>query len=129
MTLPSTTRLMIDYHVYPGQPLVSAAFIVQLFDSPEQAAQECIDRYGKGMGFCRAEGEAEIPGAGGQATKAVGCLLAYREHGSIDQVIEDLHAQWRRTVFPGNFGDRYEPGMERAKTIEPALREALAEWF
>ena len=36
--LPDLTRLRVDYHVYPGQPLVSAACIVQLYQKIEDAA-------------------------------------------------------------------------------------------
>jgi hypothetical protein len=123
MPLPTPTQLTIYHHEYPGQPLVSAACIVQLYESPEAAAERSPH------GWFVAEGNANIPGAGGQATKAVIALLNYREHGSIDQVIEELHDGWRRTVHPGNFHDRLEPGMEKAKAIEPKLRKVLEVWL
>lgn len=124
------TRLR-EFAEYPGQPLVSAAYIVATFRSPEEAALPSIDRDGREHGWCVAEGTSEIPGAGGQATKAVAVLLAYRKHGSIDKVIETLHEGWERTCGfgTGNHEHAYEPGMEKARKLEPMLRQALAEWL
>lgn len=120
-----------DYNVYPTQEIVSAAHILLEYDSPEEANLDALTFDGESHGFRSAEGNSNIPGAGGQATKAVEALLRFRDHGSIDQVIEDLHASWKRTVGPGtgNHENAYEPGMEKAKLLEPAFRKALAAWF
>lgn len=127
--LPSNAMLRTDYEEYPGQPLVCAAAIVSAFPSPEAAAVRCVGRDGTPLNFCTAEGHSEVPGAGGQASKAAFALLRYRQHGSIDKVIEELHQSWRDTVGGGNFDKAFEPGQKKAESLEPALRSALAAWF
>ena len=112
-----------EFFEYPGQPLVSAAYIVAIYDSPEEAGGKTE------YGFCEAEGNNQIPGAGNQATKAVEALMGYRKHGSVDQVVKDLHSWWRRSVFPGNHPETYEPGQKKAEALEPELREKLTAWF
>lgn len=127
--LPSADEITQAYEVYPGQPLVSAACIVAVFASPEEAFLPHVSTDGTTPGWYEAESRREIPGAGGQASMAVDILLGYRKHKSIDRVITELHEGWNRTVNPSNFPDRYEPGMVKARALEPLLREALAEWF
>lgn len=127
--LPSQYVLLAEYEEYPGQPLVCAAAIVKTFPFPEAAAVRCTSLDGTPHSFCAAEGHSEIPGAGGQASKAAFALLRYRQHGSIDKVIAELHEGWRNTVGGGNFDEAYEPGQKKAEALEPMLRTALAEWF
>lgn len=122
-TLPSPWELRRDYDVYPTPPLISAACIVQLFPNLEAAAARTEH------GWCAAEGAHDVPGAGGQATKAVRAMERYRDHGDVDLVLVELHEGWRRTVHPGNFEDRYEPGNEKAEAIEPLLRPVLEAWL
>ena len=123
MTLSNPPNLRMDFFVYPGQPLVSAACIVQLYRKVEDAAEKTAH------GYSEAEGNRGVPGAGGQASKAVQALMGFRSHGSIDQVIKDLHTGWRHTVHPGNFDDAFDPGQAKAEELEPELREALKAWF
>jgi hypothetical protein len=111
-----------EFFEYPGQPLVSAAYIVAIYDSPEEAGAT-------GRHFKAAEENGQIPGAGNQATQAVKTLMGYRQHGSVDQVLKDLHSGWRRSVFPGNFPEAYESGQRKAKALEPELREKLTAWY
>lgn len=127
--LPSNAVLRRDYEEYPCQPLVCAAAIVSAFASPELAAVRCVSRDGTPQEFCAAEGHSEIPGAGGQASKAALALLRFRQHHSIDTVIAELHQGWRNTVGGGNFDKAFEPGQKKAEALEPALRVALAAWF
>lgn len=127
--LPSNATLRTDYEEYPGQPLVCAAAIVSAFPSPEAAAVRCVGRDGTPLNFCTAEGSSEVPGAGGQASKAAFALMAYRKHGSIDKVIAELHDGWRNTVGGGNHDKAFEPGQQKAEALEPMLRAALAAWF
>ncbi len=120
------------YFVYPGQPLVIATFITYLYASPEMAAVPSKSRIAQNpQSWCAAEGNVEIPGAGGQATKAVEALMRFRKHGSIDEVIKELHEQWERTVGPrsGNHESAFDLGQKRAEALEPKLREALKIWL
>lgn len=115
--LPFNATLHKDYEEYPGQPLVCAAAIVSAFPSPEAAAVRSVGRDGTPHNFCTAEGSSEIPGAGGQASKAAFALLRFRQHGSIDKVIADLHQGWRDTVGGGNYDEAFEPGQKKAEDV------------
>lgn len=121
--LPDIFHLRINHSVYPGQPLVCAAAIVQLFPNLEAAAARTE------QGWIAAE-SSESPGAGNQNTYAVRCMERYTEHGDMDKLIKDLHEMWGRTVLhQDTYKDRYEEGMEKARALEPALRKALGEWL
>jgi len=112
-----------EYFVYPGQPLVIAGDIVEVFDSLTEAAE--LTEHG----FCKAEGHRDVSGAGSHPTAAISAMKGFREHGSIDQVISDLHTAWRVRVGCGNFDDRFEEGQRKAKEFEPILRERLETWL
>lgn len=130
MTLPPIHKLRLNHSVYPGQPLVCAAAIVVLFDNLDAAAAPSFDREGKRLGWCEAE-SSESPGAGGQNWKAVRALLRYRdEHQDIDQLMTELHEGWGNTVLHQDcYAPKYDEGMDKARELEPALREALTTWL
>jgi len=123
--LPSAEAIRQDYFTYPGQALVAAACIVQTYRKVEDAAERTRH------GFCEAEGNSAIPGAGGVATNAVSALMGYRRHGDIDQVIHDLHDDWDRLTGPGtgNYEEVHEEGQRRAVELERRLRVDLTQWY
>lgn len=123
MTIDEIRLINTDYNVYPTQPLVCAAVIIRVFDTPE-AANELTER-----GRCEAESNSYIPGASNQPTKAVNALMDYRNHRSINQVIEDLHDGWRQTITSSNHPDQFEPGQKKAEQLEPEFREDLKRWY
>lgn len=121
--LPDIDELRFKCSVYPGQPLVCAAAIVLLFDNLDDAAAPTEH------GYCQAEA-SDSPGAGGQNGKAVQVMKRWREHEDMDTLIEELHDWWGRTVLhQPSYADRYDDGMEKARALEPVLREALATWL
>ena len=127
--LPDVLHLRIDYSVYPGQPLVCAAAIVQLFPNLEAATTIDYDQYGNRLGWYKAE-SSDSPGAGGQNSYAIDCMRRYLEHQDMDKLIEDLHEMWGRTILHQDcYKDLYEEGMEKARALEPALREILVSWL
>jgi hypothetical protein len=129
--LPTTLTIARNFDVYPGQPLVSAACIMREYHNPETAALPCISHAGEVLSWYAAEGNGNIPGAGGQTTRAVDALLRFRQHGSIDQVIWELHEGWKQTVGPGtgNHESKFEEGQKKAQELEPQLRKALPDWL
>lgn len=123
LVLPSILRIKLDHAVYPGQPLVCAAAIVQLFPNLEAATT----RTEHGWWACES---SDSPGAGGQNSKACDCMKLYLEHRDMDRLIADLHEWWGRTVLHQDcYKDRYDEGMEKARALEPELRAALEEWL
>lgn len=127
--LPSLSALN-KFSVYPTQPLVSAAMIIACYPSPEAATvPRCGTRTWEHHSWYAAEGDARISGAGGQASKAIDALLKYRQHGSIDMVISDLHNAWRRTISDSNYPEAFIPGQEKANELEPVLRKVLVQWL
>jgi len=130
-TLPTPNELLINYEVYPGQPMVCAAAQVQVFENLDEAAAPSIDkRTGERHGWCKAESHIDCPGAGSHNTYAIACMMRYREHKDIDKLFADLHDQWGRIVLPqAAFRDKYDEGLEKAKKLEDALRELLPAWI
>jgi hypothetical protein len=121
--LPDPRSLLLDTYVYPGHPVVLAAQIVHAFGSVEEASRVVWH------GVSAAEASAQISGAGGQPTKALTALLAYRDHKNLDVLLHDLHTGWRRTISSSNHPDAFEPGQRKAQILEPALRRAVPVWF
>lgn len=121
--LPNPRELRQDYFQYPGQPLVLAAWVLQMYPDIRQAAIR------NGRGDMAAEASSDIPGAGGQVTKAVEILLAFDDHRDVDRAIQELHAAWRRSVGGGNHDDVFQPGQEKAERLEPMLQAHLGNVF
>jgi hypothetical protein len=126
--LPTTVTLERHHFLYPGQPLVLAACVLREYHNPESAAIPRVYEDGKVTPWCHAESNAKIPGAGNQTTYAVDALMRYRKHGSIDEVINELHAAWKRTC-PSDKPDAFVTGQKLAEKLEPDLRKALAGWL
>lgn len=105
--------------VYPGHPVVTAAFILHHYQDDISKAFERND-----AGFMKAAGDQRIPGAG-DAVYAGLDLIRYVQDGlmTIDQAIEYGIQEWTRLRNQGGYKDRTIPGNIEACVYAPKFRE------
>ena len=116
-------EVRLNKFVYPGQALVSAYFILNLYDKLEEAAKDT------GHGYCKAEGNAEIPGSGGVASDAIYALQNYKKYRDLNILIAELNNQWVRLTGPTsrNFEHNFIDGLTKSFEIEQTFINLVKE--
>jgi hypothetical protein len=122
-------NLHLKYNVYPTQAIVSAYAIILSFDTLEEAAKDT------GRGYCAAEGCADVPGAGGIASRVIDALRHYKEsikrnqYVALMQLIAELQHQWISLCGPksGNFEKNFLEGLTKAVELEREFAVLLSE--
>ena len=111
-----------DFAAYPGHPLVLAVAIMKIFTS--YAAANAMTEHG----WCEALSDSRVPGAGDHVGAAIRLLSKGAEGASADEMILYGREYWTR----GNAGGHVknvQAGLEQARKVEPAFREAVSSWF
>jgi hypothetical protein len=111
-------NIHLDYFVYPGHPITSAYLILQLYKKLSLA------RASTKKGWCEAESNDKIPGAGGVATAAVESLIKYKGHKNANLLIADLHYYWIKLTGPttGNHENSFLEGITKAEQLSSDFR-------
>lgn len=109
----------LDRLVFPGHPLVIATFIVRTFPSILDADERTE------FGWCQAQSDERIPGAGDQVAVAMQCLRLGRGGASVDEIVAHARNAWLRGEAGGH-RDQVAAGVAQADAVEAAFRSSIS---
>ena len=111
-----------DLIAFPGHPLVIATAIVRTFPSLLSADARTE------FGWCQAQSDQRIPGAGDQVAAAMQCLRLGRDGGTVDDMVSYARRAWLSSRA-GGYPDQVGAGVDEADRIEPVFRGLItADW-
>lgn len=115
-------RLIGEWPVYPGHPLVLATAIMNVFANFEEANAP------SGNGFCQALGDSRIPGAGDHVSAAMGVLALGAAGRHAEQMVEAAVKFWESGQAGGHM-QSVEAGRLQAEQIRPHFEASAKQWF